>query len=69
MVDFVFSREEPRIHVHVHRSNGEAKIWLEPKTELAQNYGLTNRQLKSAHRLIEGHEDEIRAVWEAHFGS
>ena len=28
---FFFSREEPRIHVHVHHSEGEAKFWLEPE--------------------------------------
>jgi len=30
------------MHVHVHCSNGEAKFWLEPDVELAQNYGLNN---------------------------
>ena len=32
-----FSREERRIHVHVHSANGEAKFWLEPDIEMAQN--------------------------------
>jgi len=27
---YFFSREELRMHVHVHRSNGEAKFWIEP---------------------------------------
>ena len=65
-----FSRvKNDAIHVHVHRSNGEAKFWLEPKIELAQNYGLTSRQLSTALRLIREHENEIRAAWKVHFGS
>jgi hypothetical protein len=66
---FFFSREELRMHVHVYRSGGEAKFWMEPKVELAQNYGLTTRQLNNARRLITEHEDEIRAAWKIHFRS
>lgn len=36
---FFFSREEPRMHVHVVSGDGEAKFWLEPELELAKNYG------------------------------
>lgn len=25
---YFFSREEPRIHVHVHGADGEAKFWI-----------------------------------------
>ena len=30
---------------------GEAKFWLEPQIELAQNFGLNTRQLNAALRL------------------
>lgn len=40
---YFFSREEARMHVHVQSSVGEAKFWLEPEIELAQNYGLSSR--------------------------
>jgi hypothetical protein len=66
---YFFSREERRMHVHVHRSGGEAKFWIEPKVELAQNNGLTKRQLNTAQSLIEEHEIEIRAAWKEHFRS
>lgn len=36
------------MHVYVRRSGGEAKFWMEPKIELAQNYGLAPRQLNAA---------------------
>jgi Domain of unknown function (DUF4160) len=41
---------------------------MEPKIELARNYGLTDRQLNTAVRLIQEHEDEICAAWKEHFG-
>ncbi len=66
---YFFSREEPRMHVHVHHGNGEAKFWVEPKIQLARNYGLRGRRLSTILGLIQEHEDEIRTAWKAHFGS
>jgi hypothetical protein len=66
---YFFSREEPRMHVHVHCEDGEAKFWLEPQIELARNHGLTKNALSQAQRLIEEHEDVIRRAWNDHFGS
>jgi hypothetical protein len=64
---FFFSREEPRLHVHVHCGHGEAKFWIEPEIKLVQNYGLTARDLRVVKKLIEEHEDEIKAAWQKHF--
>lgn len=66
---YFFSREEPRIHIHVHGENGEAKFWIEPSVELAQNHGLSPREINEAQRLVEEHYDEIRSAWNKHFGS
>lgn len=66
---FFFSREETRQHVHVHHEDGEAKFWLEPTVELAQNYGLNRRRITAAITLIRRHENEIRDAWQAHFGA
>ena len=65
---YFFSREEPRLHVHVQCADGEAKFWLEPHVDLAQNLGLNDRQLRAVRSLIEEHEHEIRAAWAKHFG-
>ena len=65
---FFFSREESRAHVHVHHSDGEAKFWIEPQIEVANNWGLNEKHLREARDLIEEHCDEIRRAWEAHFG-
>lgn len=64
---YFFSREEPRIHVHVHCPDGEARFWLEPQIALAQNLGLSGRQLRQAQTLVERHADEIRDAWRKHF--
>lgn len=65
---YFFSREEPRIHVHVACPEGEAKYWLEPVVQSAQNFGLDERRLRSAEALVRKHEGEIRDAWHAHFG-
>ncbi len=57
------------MHVHVYAGNGEAKFWMEPKIELAQNFGLSDKDLRTVQNLIEEHADEIRSAWCKHFGS
>jgi hypothetical protein len=66
---YFFSREESRMHVHVHCADGEAKFWLEPRIEVAQTVGMNERQLRAAQALVEAHFDEIRRAWQQHFGS
>ncbi len=38
------------MHVHVYHAEGEVKFWLEPRVELAVNYGLSQRRLTGALR-------------------
>ena len=64
---FFFSREEPRMHVHVAHTDGEAKFWLEPQIELAMNQGLSNKQLNEASSLVQDHYEEIIHAWRNHF--
>jgi hypothetical protein len=64
---FFFSREECRPHVHVQSSRGEAKFWLEPAIELAQDRGLGRRDVARALRILREREQEVRAAWEAWF--
>ena len=66
---FFFSREEPRMHVHIYCADGEAKFWLEPEIELAKNYHLSKKQLREIENIIEEHYDEIRTAWETRFKS
>jgi hypothetical protein len=65
---YFFSREEPRVHVHVFSPDGEAKFWLQPSIELAVNKGLKQAELSELKRVVEERQDEIRTHWHRHFG-
>ena len=65
---FFFSREEPRIHVHVSHPDGEAKFWLTPKIAVATHTGLSTRQLREAQSIVEAHLKELENAWNEHFG-
>lgn len=64
---FFFSREEERMHIHVHCADGEAKFWLDPRIEVAKSYNLAPNRLKEVYEIIEDHQDDFRAAWKAHF--
>jgi hypothetical protein len=66
---FFFSREEPRMHVHVSHPDGEANFWLSPEVALADAVGLTGRQVADAQDVVERHSGEIRDAWFRHFGA
>lgn len=66
---FFFSREELRMHVHIYCGDGEAKFWLEPNIELANNSHLTRMQLKEIEEVIEEHYNELKNAWQKYFGS
>ena len=63
-----FSREEPRMHIHVYCGHGEAKFWIQPDIILARNFGLTEPELRLLRSVIEERLDEIKTAWNAHFG-
>ena len=65
---YFFSREESRPHVHVQAPDGEAKFWISPQIELANNYRLSSKDLRRIRELIEEHDDEIHDAWHRHFG-
>lgn len=64
---FFFSREEERMHVHVHCRDGEAKYWLEPSIKIAKNYGLSDQQLSKIEEIVREHKDELISAWNNHF--
>jgi hypothetical protein len=66
---YFYAAEEPRCHVHVRGSSGKAKFWMEPLVELAQNHGLSRRELRLAQRLIQENEHVIRKAWEEVHGN
>ncbi len=66
---FFFSREEPRIHVHVAHPDGEAKFWLTPVVHVAGSTGLSPRQVADAQAVVELHLKEVQDAWQHHFGA
>jgi hypothetical protein len=64
---FFFSREEPRMHIHVSSPDGEAKFWLGPVVALVEHHGLSPRDLRYLHTYVEEHRDEIERAWREHF--
>lgn len=66
---FFFSREEPRIHVHVSHPDGEAKFWLTPDVHLSTATGLSQRQIREAQGIVEAHIGDITHAWHHHFPS
>lgn len=65
---YFFSREEPRMHIHVVGPTGEAKFWIEPEVALAKSHNLSVSVLSQLEQSVREHEDEIRAAWVKHFG-
>lgn len=57
------------MHIHVQGPDGEAKVWLEPKIELATSVDLRQHQLKALLNMVKEHQDEIRNTWKRHFQS
>ncbi|HCM25097.1 MAG TPA: DUF4160 domain-containing protein [Treponema sp.] len=64
---FFFSREEPRIHIHVLGPSGEAKFWMEPVVSCASHTELPGHELLRLQRIIEEHREEILNAWHRHF--
>lgn len=64
---YFFSREEPRMHIHVVGVSGEAKFWIEPEITLAKSYNLSVTTLSQLEQSVREHEHEIRAAWIKHF--
>jgi len=64
---YFFSREEPRIHIHVRDVNGQAKFWIEPEIVLEKNYGLKEEELSDILNIIRIRKQEIVDAWHKHF--
>jgi hypothetical protein len=54
--------------VHVRAAAKEAKIWLIPEIELADNRGFNSRELVDIIALVKRHRVLFEAAWDEHFG-
>ena len=64
----IFSNEEERKHIHVMKAENEAKFWLEPRIELADNFGFTNKDLKKITKMVEIYGNEFKRLYTEHIG-
>lgn len=63
---YFFSREEPRMHVHIASPDGEVKFWIEPLVALADYNGVSMRELKELEKVVKDHVEEIAQAWKKH---
>ena len=64
----IFSNEEERKHIHVFYGNEEAKFWLEPTIELAENYGFPEHEICKIQKIIEKYGDDFKEQYTRHIG-
>ena len=64
----IYSNEEERMHVHVVKAENEAKFWLEPVIELAENSGFNNKEIKKITKMVETYGNEFKQQFAAHIG-
>ena len=64
----IYSNEEERMHVHVVKAENEAKFWLEPVIELADNFGFNNKEIKKITKMVENYGNEFKQQFAAHIG-
>ena len=56
----IYFNEEERVHIHVVKAEKEAKFWLEPNIELAENFGFNSKEIKVITQMIDTYGDEFR---------
>ena len=64
----IYSNEEERMHVHVVKAEIEAKFWVEPVIELAENFGFNNKEIKKITKMVETYGNEFKQQFAAHIG-
>lgn len=59
---YFFSRKETRRHTLVISSDGEVKIWMEPRIETARIINLSEKQVNEILKIVENRKEE-QALW------
>lgn len=62
----IYSNEELRKHIHVIKAECEAKFWLEPTVELAENFGFKPKELKKINQMLEQYGDDFKRQFTEH---
>lgn len=64
----IYSNEEERMHIHVMKDDCEAKVWLEPTIELADNNGFAQHEINQIIKIVEQYADDFRNQFKRHIG-
>ena len=64
----IYSNEETRIHIHIIKAEKEAKYWLEPNIELAENYGFNSKELSFIEKILTENGDYFKVKFARHVG-
>ena len=64
---YFFANEEPRMHVHIVSSDGEAKFWIEPTVAFAMSKGFSKKEILEIEKVVEKRQDEIKEAWKKFF--
>ena len=64
----IFSNEEERMHIHVVNGDNEAKYWLEPNIELANNFGFSQHELNNIQKIGEQYGNDFKELYRRHIG-
>ena len=70
-VVFFYSNEGSpleRMHVHVRRGSGNAKVWISPEVRLQVAYGMSRADVRAALNLVAANLQELRDAWDDYFG-
>ncbi len=55
------------MHIHVMLPDGEAKFWLTPRVDCAENTGLSQTEIARLTSIVEERKEEIIDAWNRHF--
>ena len=64
----IYSNEELRMHIHVVKAETEAKYWLEPDIELAENFGFSSKELSFIEKILKENGDDFKIKFARHTG-
>ncbi len=56
------------MHVHVMKEDCEAKVWLEPEVELADNDGFPQHEINQIIKIVQQYADDFRDKYKRHIG-
>ena len=64
----IFSNEEDRVHIHVIKAEKEAKFWLEPNIELADNFGFSSKEINIIKNKLTEYASDFKHKYAIHVG-